>query len=604
MSPGPALGVTVSLGNDPAEAVSVGALEDYSATVSNSANQSVTWQVNGIPGGNATIGTIVPSDVFDHAIYTAPLTVPVPPTVVVGAVPVAAPNVAATVPVTISYPPVNVMVVCYPTYCPPGTKLGIMQQQQFEAQVEGLENENATWYVCTGNPSPANCTEGGNNTLGTITPDVGADLVTYTAPAAVPAQPTVIIKAIPQARPNSYGDTSLLITKNAINVSISPAGPFNVPINQSAPPFTALVTGSMDQTVSWYVNNILNGNSTYGTMQQDSQNLQEEDYTAPANIPSPATVQVTAGPEADPSVVSNPVSITITLPQQSMDVSPDPSPPLYPGSSEQFTANVQGTNDQTVNWTLAPTQGGPCTDPNLPTPCGSIKPPQTDNTPTTYTAPSVTGLPDPYYVNVTATSQENPNLQVTVTVEITQNAGGSFSIYPPQPTAQAGSTNNINFSLTNLVNIPDDTEVAWTMSCNSLAPNGGDGNGGSGENCGPYFGKYKDGGGPGCVQYPGQQTHPQCSTGTFGNSQVIATSLFQWTPPGVLGPNYDQVPQCNTQPGQTDGYVAITATINENNCPQGICTETVCINISPPAPKPGLNKPVLDGPAQKTPDSQ
>jgi len=294
-------------------------------------------------------------------------------------------------------------------------------------------------------------------------------------------------------------------------------------------------------------------------------------------------------PEAAPSVVSNSVQITITLPQQSMDVSPDPSPPLYPGSSEQFSANVQGTNDQTVNWTLAPTQGGQCTDPNLPTPCGTINPPQTNNTVTvtTYTAPAVVGLPDPYYVNVTATSQENQNLQVTVTVEVTQNAGGSFSIYPPQPAIQAGSSNIINFYLTNLVNIPDDTEVSWSMSCNSLAPNG--------ENCGPAFGKYKDGGGPGCVTYPGQQIKPQCSEGTFENSQLTAQAQLTYSPPAVLGSDYDQIEQCNTQPGQTDGYVAMTATINENNCPQGTCRETVCINISPPAAQPGMDKPALDG---------
>lgn len=569
IAPPPVYGVTVSISGPDAD--SVGAPQQYSAIVENSTDQTVTWQVNGIPGGNSTFGTIVPSNVFGQAIYTAPAVVPVPPTVVVGAVPNANPKVAGTLPVTISLPPVNVTVECYPTMCAPGTKLGINQQQQFEAQIQGLENQNATWYVCTGNPSPANCTEGGNNTLGTISPDTGADLVTYTAPNAVPAQPTVIIKAIPQANTNSYGTATLNISNSAINVSISPAGPFNVPIDQSAPPFTALVTGSMDQTVSWYVNNILNGNSTYGIMQPYSQNLQQELYIAPASIPSQNPVYITAVPEADPSVVSNAVQITITPPQQTMDVSPDPSPPLYPGASEQFTANVTGTSNQTVNWTLAPTNGGSCNNPN--TPCGTINPLQTDNTPTTYTAPS-SPPGDPYYVNVTATSQENPNLQVTVPVEITQSAGGSFSIYPPQPAIQAGSSNIITFYLTNLVNIPEDTNVSWTMSCNSLAPN-------SGENCGNQF--KKEPWGPGCIQYPGQGPLPLCYNGTF---EIEADQQFTYSPPEVLGSNYYQIQQCNTQPGQTDGFVAITATINENNCgTQGICTATVCINISPPAAK-------------------
>jgi hypothetical protein len=45
--------------------------QNYSASVANTTDAAVTWQVNGVPGGNATLGTITSSGVF-----TAPATMP------------------------------------------------------------------------------------------------------------------------------------------------------------------------------------------------------------------------------------------------------------------------------------------------------------------------------------------------------------------------------------------------------------------------------------------------------------------------------------------------------------------------------------------------
>jgi len=55
---------------------------DFTATVNldngtTSTTTTVTWQVNGINGGNSTVGTIVSSNTDNEVgIYTAPLTVP------------------------------------------------------------------------------------------------------------------------------------------------------------------------------------------------------------------------------------------------------------------------------------------------------------------------------------------------------------------------------------------------------------------------------------------------------------------------------------------------------------------------------------------------
>jgi hypothetical protein len=583
ISPPPPLGVTVQLKGQ--TNVLTGAEAQFMATVGNANVQTVTWQVNGITGGNAAFGTIAPDPtIFGQGDYVAPTTPPRPPVVVVGAVPAANPKINATLPVTISPPNVNVSVVCYPTTCLNGTEqLGINETQQFQLQVSGVNDQNGAWYVCTKNSSPSNCVFGGNATLGTISPDQGANLVTYTAPTTVPSPATVIIKAIPEAAPAQFGVATVTISLNAVSVQVSPPGPLTVQTGLLGGPFTANVIGSDDQTVSWYVNNILNGDSTVGTMMPDSQNLNEEDYIAPPTVPNPPTVFITAVPEADPSVVSNKVQVTIIPVQNNItiQISPDPPPPLLPGQSNpNFEATVNNTSNQLVNWTLAPTGGGVCTDPNPPTPCGTISPGTTNNTPTTYTAPNVQGVTYPYSVNITATAQADPSVHETVQQEITPNAEASISITPTQPSGQAGSTNLITFSV-QAINIPDfaNTEVEWQMSCDSLAP--------AGENCGPQpnFGRcFPDGGGPGLIQYDGVFGEKKLC----GEGDLIADGgeTFTYQTPKLLGPSYMAIPQCNTSSGQTDGFVAMTVVISGvPNCPGNLeqCEATVCIDISPPS---------------------
>lgn len=589
-------GVDVSLSTDQ-DQVPVGAPATFHATVSNASVQSVTWQVNGINGGNSGIGTITPDPtIANQGDYVAPQNLPVPAVVVVGAVPTASPKIAATMPVTIFLPPLNISLVCFPVACMNGTEqLGIGQTQQFQLQVTGSDEQTGTWYVCTNNSQPQNCVLGGNATLGTISPDSSADLVTYTAPASQPSPATVIIKAVPNARPTQFVTSTVTIsTQQIITVQVTPTGPLNVEVGQEGGPFTANVVGSPDQNVTWYVNNIPGGNSTVGIVQQDTQFPNEEDYLAPATVPNPATVYLTASPEADPTVVSNKVAITIVPVQNNPEVtiSPNPPPPLLWGQSNpNFLAQVSNTSNQVVTWSLAPGSGGVCTDPNPPTPCGTISPLTTDGTFATYTAPQ-NPPSDPYYVNITATANQSPNPKATVSQEITQNAQASISISPSNPTGQAGSPNLITFEA-NAINIPDfnQTSIDWQLGCDSLAPPGTNG---TGENCGPqpdFFGKcYPDGGGPGLMRYTGPDPNGSprvCAANTPWQTYGYPDNFTYQTPTVLANPQgqsvYDPVPQCNTTQGQTDGYVLLTVTVDEANCgTQGICQASVCIQITPP----------------------
>jgi len=64
-------------------------------------------------------------------------------------------------------------------------------------------------------------------------------------------------------------------------------------------PFTATVTGNANTSVTWSVNTVAGGNATSGTI--DTTGV----YTAPANLPTPNTVTVTATSAADTTKTGN-----------------------------------------------------------------------------------------------------------------------------------------------------------------------------------------------------------------------------------------------------------------------------------------------------------
>ena len=93
---------------------------------------------------------------------------------------------------------------------------------------------------------------------------------------------------------------------NTPAVTVSPATA-NV-VEGSTQQFTATVINSSSTTVTWQVNGVAGGNSSVGTI--DATGL----YTAPAIVPSPASVTVTAVLQANPNLSSNAI-VTITAVQ-------------------------------------------------------------------------------------------------------------------------------------------------------------------------------------------------------------------------------------------------------------------------------------------------
>jgi 6-phosphogluconolactonase (cycloisomerase 2 family) len=173
--------------------VTVNATQQFTATVANTANTAVTWQVNGTAGGNATVGTI-----SSTGLYTAPAAVPNPATVAVTAVSVADNTKSDTSNVTITAAPIITV-----TVAPSTANVTANATQQFTATVTGTANTAVSWQV--------NNVTGGNPTVGTIS---GTGL--YTAPASVPNPASVTVKAISSADTTVSGTASVTVVAAAI----------------------------------------------------------------------------------------------------------------------------------------------------------------------------------------------------------------------------------------------------------------------------------------------------------------------------------------------------------------------------------------------------
>src|SRR5271154_1859988 len=125
-----------------------------------------------------------------------------------------------------------------------------------------------------------------------------------------------------------------------VTVAVNPASAM-VPAGTSQT-FQATVTGSAKTSVSWQVNNVAGGNSTIGTISSLGA------YIAPATVPSPAGVTITAIAAANPADTG---SATATI---GPDVVISPNlPSILTFASVQFTSTVTGTSNTAVTWQIS-----------------------------------------------------------------------------------------------------------------------------------------------------------------------------------------------------------------------------------------------------------
>src|SRR5690348_3976088 len=186
--------------------------------------------------------------------------------------------------------------------------------------------------------------------------------------------------------------------------------------------FSANVANTANTSVTWSVNGVPGGNISTGTI--SSAGL----YTAPADLPSTTTVQVTATSQADATksataqlTIASDLTISVAPPNSSVEL----------GSTQGFHAALTsaGHPDTSVRWSLS--------GPACPAACGAV------DLNGNYTAPVI--LPSPANATLTAQSVADPSKQASAPILITSNF--TLQVTAPQ-SVPAGGTASVVATIT------------------------------------------------------------------------------------------------------------------------------------------------------------
>ena len=228
----------------------------------------------------------------------------------------------------------------------------------------------------------------------------------------------------------------------------SPTSAQTLQVNQTLA-ITASVSGTSNTAVTWKVNGVAGGNTTFGTISGSGLSVT---YTAPASVPSPATFNIAVTSQADTSKSAS-LQVTIAPPVSVSITSPTGSPSVQVSNTLAITASVTGTTNTALTWKVNGVTNG---NPTFGTITGGT------STSVTYTAPA--SVPSPATFAVTATSQadntKTASLSVTITagpvpvvVTITNPSSSTVSV-------QLSQTLAITVSVTGTTN----TGLTWTVN--------------------------------------------------------------------------------------------------------------------------------------------
>ncbi len=254
--------VTITL-NQSTVSIAEGTTTQFVATVKGSTNSAVMWSVDGVSGGNSSVGTITTA-----GLYTAPTQ---PGSHTVTATSTAQTSSIAKASVTV----VNGVVVS------PGTSmLETGQTQQFSATVTVLSNAAVSWLV--------DGIAGGNSSVGTI-----SSSGLYTAPGSEGSHTITAASSADKSDTASASVAVFTFTVSPQDTTVSPS---------SEQQFTATIQGISNTEVNWSVDGIAGGNSDVGTISASGL------YTAPSAL---GAHTITAASAADPSATASPVQVVV-----------------------------------------------------------------------------------------------------------------------------------------------------------------------------------------------------------------------------------------------------------------------------------------------------
>jgi hypothetical protein len=277
------------------------AQQQFAAKTGDGSKPTVNWSINGIAGGNATLGTIAA-----NGMYTAPEFPPAPNSITITAVETSDPKKLGNAAATLNNP-VPVLTSVAPLSVPQGAFTITLTGQHFAQSAVAYMGTTAlqTTYVSSTQLSAA----------GTATSaQAGTQVITVDNPAPGP----------------SVSNSVNLIVQGGVAVMIAPATAMVRIGNQQT--FTVMVTGALNLNVTWTVNGEAGGDPAIGTIAANGT------YTAPLTLPTSNTVTVTATSVEDPTRSS---SATVTL--------ENPIPVISGVTPTEYTANTQF--EMTVNGT-------------------------------------------------------------------------------------------------------------------------------------------------------------------------------------------------------------------------------------------------------------
>ncbi|HET6142285.1 MAG TPA: hypothetical protein VFE02_02170 [Candidatus Acidoferrales bacterium] len=396
--------------------VLLGGQQIFVATVSHSTNSAVVWSVNGVTGGNPTMGTISVSGT-----YTAPVNLSTAAAVSIVATSVEDSARSSAAQATISR---DISISISPQIA--SVELGATQTFTAAINSAGSPNRAITW-ILSGSNCPGAC---GSVDAGGI----------YTAPQILPATPSVTLTAVSVADSSRAAAVAVNLSST---FSISINGPATVDAGASATyaaTISAAANSNPDREVSWSVAG--NGCTAHvcGTITQSGA------YTAPAIPPSPATVKIVATPLSDPTkIVSFPISI---VPVIGVAITPASASVLL-GTTQNFQAMVTGAADTTVTWDVNGVVGGNAT-------VGSILNSQISPNSTTYTSPQI--LPAGGIVTVRARSNASPGSSASASVTLISSI--TLALNPTTSFVAVGDRQTFSLQISGTAN----QTATWTVN--------------------------------------------------------------------------------------------------------------------------------------------
>ena len=369
----------------------------FSATVSNSPNTSVSWSVNGLPGGSAQAGVI-----SADGLYTAPAELPQGAEVQVTATSQADPTKSSTAGVSITS---DISISLTPTIS--SIELGAPQSFHATLTSSGKPDPTIHWSL-SGAACPGNC--------GTV--DANGN---YTAPAILPSNPNVTLTAASAADPSKQASTSLTITSH-FTLQITAPSALQPDASSSIIATLTPVPGSAPSSVlSWTLSGTGCSGSACGiltvitTQAAGSGSIANTaDYTAPVTAPQPNIILITVTPQADPSKQTQ-ASITIQS-GPSLTISPS-TYTLATNHRVTLSVTENGTSGESLAWSVDGIAGGNSVLGQIcvvaSSPCQAVT---SSSAQVDYLAPGAMPSPNPISVRVASTG--NPALAASAQITV------------------------------------------------------------------------------------------------------------------------------------------------------------------------------------------